>query len=322
MSIIEKAVEKKSKAAQESGGGAPVSTSSSLSQSSKDHSSIERALGGQSEQASAEQSQSAIGSEVLDAPGAEASAPQAAADSDGTIDLDRLRALGMVTPDMSRSKISEEYRLIKRPLLKNAFGQGATVVANGNLIMVTSSLPGEGKTFTAVNLAMSIALELDKTVLLVDADVAKRSMGNLFGVKAERGLVDYLLGETNSLSDILIRTNVPKLVLLPAGKRHVHSTELLASENMKSLLQELCHRYPDRVVIFDSPPLLATSEASVLASQMGQLVMVVETARTSREALREALALVDPAMIVGLVLNKSGQAFGTDYYGAYSYYGT
>jgi len=223
---------------------------------------------------------------------------------------------------MSRNQISEEYRLIKRPLLKNAFGQGATIVSNGNLIMVTSSLPGEGKTFTAINLAMSIATELDKTVLLVDADVAKPAVSRVLGIDTREGLVDYLLGEVGNLSDILMRTNVPKLTVLPAGKKHGHSTELLASEGMKSLLQELCHRYPDRIVIFDSPPLLATSEASVLASQMGQLVMVIEADRTSHEVVKEALALVDSSMIIGLILNKSGQIFGTDYYGSYAYYGT
>jgi len=238
------------------------------------------------------------------------------------IDVNKLRGLGMVTPDMERSKISEEYRLIKRPLLKNAFGKGATVVPNGNLIMVTSSFPGEGKTFSSINLAMSIALEMDKTVLLVDGDVAKPSVSRVLGIKPKKGLVDYLLGEVNSLNEVLLRTNIPKLAILPSGKRHAHSTELLSSDAMKHLLHELSSRYPDRIVIFDSPPLLATSEASVLTSQMGQLVLVVEAGKTPQEALKEALALVDKNMIIGLILNKSGQLFGSDYYGSYSYYGT
>lgn len=241
---------------------------------------------------------------------------------DVTVDVERLEALGMITPTSSkRSKIAEEYRLIKRPLLDNAANKGATVASNTNLITVTSSLPGEGKTFTAINLAISIATERDKTVLLVDADVAKPSVMRILGIKAEKGLTDYLLGEVNSLSDVLLKTDVPNLTILPAGKRDLHSTELLASENMRMLLQEMSVRYPDRIIIFDSPPLLATSEASVLANQMGQIMVVVEAGSTSQEVFKEAIALIDPEMIIGLVLNKSGQAFGADYYGSYSYYG-
>ena len=246
----------------------------------------------------------------------------ATAKPDVTIDVERLDALGMITPTSSkRSKIAEEYRLIKRPLLDNVANKGAAIVENVNLIAVTSSLPGEGKTFTAINLAMSIASEKDKTVLLVDADVAKPSVMRLLGIKAEKGLTDYLLGEVNSLSDVLLKTDIPNLTILPAGKRDLHSTELLASENMRMLLQEISSRYPDRIIIFDSPPLLATSEASVLANQMGQIIVVVEAGSTSQDMFKEAIALVDPEMIIGLVLNKSGQAFGTDYYGSYSYYG-
>lgn len=245
-------------------------------------------------------------------------------DSDVKLDLDRLRALGMVTPDLERSAIAEEYRLIKRPLINNVLGKGATVVPNANLIMVTSSLPGEGKSFSSINLAMSIALERDKTVLLVDADVAKPSLNKTLGIKAEKGLVDYLLGEAPDLSSLLLKTNVPKLSILPSGKRHAHSTELLASENMRSLLQELASRYPDRIIIFDSPPLLATSESSVLANQMGQVVVVVEAERTPENVVKDAVAMLDKNMIIGLILNKSGQLFGSDYYGSYGYgaYGT
>lgn len=233
------------------------------------------------------------------------------------IDLERLTALGMVVPQSERSQISEEYRLIKRPLIQNADNKGATVVAHPNLIMVTSSLPGEGKTFSSINLAMSIAVEKDKTVLLVDADVARPSLVKVLGIDSEKGLIDYLLGEVSSLSEVLHRTNIPNLSIISAGKRHTDSTELLASDNMKYLLEELARRYPDRIIIFDSPPLLATSEASVLANQMGQIVAVVEAGSTSQEVLKEALDLINPEMIIGLILNKSSQKFGTDYYGPY-----
>ena len=237
----------------------------------------------------------------------------------GMINLARLKQAGMITPDGERSTIAEEYRQIKRPLIMNAFNQGVATVKNGNLIMVTSSLPGEGKSFSSVNLAMSIAMEMDHTVLLVDADVAKPSVPGLLGLKADRGLMDLLLDESLQLADVLIKTNVEKLTLLPAGRGHRYSTELLASVAMRRLIEEMGQRYSDRIIIFDSPPLLATSEARVLASYMGQIVVVVEAQKTTHEALREALKHLEHCDIVGTLLNKGNHLPGNSYYG--SYYG-
>jgi len=232
--------------------------------------------------------------------------------------------MGMISPDGERSQIAEEYRLIKRPLLMNAFGQGATPVRNGNMIMVTSSLPGEGKTFCSINLAISIAMELDRTVLLVDADVAKPSVLRYLGVKAEQGLLDVLRDDKLNIGDVLIKTNVENLSILPAGRTYKHATELLASEAMTSLIREIANRYPDRIVIFDSPPLLATSEASVLASHMGQIVMVIEAEKTPQEAVKEAVARIEGACdVIGTILNKATPIAGTDYYyGNYGSYGS
>ncbi len=237
------------------------------------------------------------------------------------LDLAQLKSTGLITPETERSQIAEEFRVIKRPLLKNAFGQGAALVDNGNLIMVSSAFPNEGKTFTSINLALSIASELDHTVLLIDADVARPAVSSYFGIDTGPGLVDYLLGEEPDLSTLLIKTGIPKVTLLPAGKRHHHSTELLASENMRNLLEELSLRYPDRVIIFDSPPLLVTTEASVLAGLVGQIVVVVESEKTTQAALKEALSLLDPNKSIGLVLNKSRQSFGSEYGTYYGYYG-
>ena len=237
------------------------------------------------------------------------------------IDFALLRARGLLTSDDERSSLAEEYRMIKRPLLANAFGSNP--VKNGNLIMVTSSLPGEGKTFTAINLAISIAMELDRTVLLVDADVAKPRMPEYLGFSAEHGLLDILRQGTRDLSNVILRTNIDKLSILPAGRTYARATELLASEAMDRLIAELANRYPDRLVLFDSPPLLATSEASVLASHMGQIVMVTEAGKTPKNALREALARLEGACdVVGMVLNKSAShnAGGYGYYG-YGGYG-
>lgn len=234
------------------------------------------------------------------------------------LNLERIRAMGLLVPDARRSRIKEEYRHIKRPLLVNAAGKGATIVEHPNLIMVTSARPGEGKTFTACNLALSIAAERDRTVLLVDADVIKPSIAKMLGFEAERGLVDLLIDEQMELADVLVDTNVPSLTILPAGSTHHLSTELLASDNMRKLAVEMSRRYADRIIVFDSPPLLVTTEASVLANLAGQIVMVVEAGRTLQSQVQEALALLDPNQIVGFVLNKKRGILGSDYHG-YSY---
>lgn len=232
-----------------------------------------------------------------------------------TLNMEWIGAAGMLTPDTRRSRIKEEYRHIKRPLLMNIDGKGASTVKHANLIMVTSARPGEGKTFTACNLALSIAAERDRTVLLVDADVVKPSVARVLGFETDLGLVDFLIDDQLDLADVLLDTNVPSLTILPAGSKHHLSTELLASENMLKLATEMSSRYPDRIIIFDSPPLLATTEASVLASLMGQIIMVVSAGRTQQSHVKEALALLNPNQIVGFVLNKSRGTLGSDYYG-------
>jgi protein-tyrosine kinase len=236
------------------------------------------------------------------------------------LNLQRLREVGLLTPEMARTQMAEEYRIIKRPILNNAFGNVAHRPAHANLVMVASSVPGEGKTFTAINLAMSVAMELDRTVLLVDSDVLKPEVTRLMGIQAERGLTDVLLDPSIPLSDVLIRTDVHKLSILPAGRRHSHSNELMASEAMRDLAEELAARYPDRLVIFDSPPLLATTEAQIVAGLMGQIVLVVEAEHTLRAMVRETLSLFGDDKVVGLVLNKSRQITRNDFYG-YGQYG-
>ena len=235
-----------------------------------------------------------------------------------TLELERLRQRGLLVPDTQRSRIREEYRHIKRPLLMNAAGKGATVAEYANVIMVTSANPGEGKTFTASNLALSIATERDQTVLLVDADLVRPSVNKLFDFEAEMGLVDYLIEDSLKLSEVLLKTNIPSLTILPAGSSHHLSTELLGSGNMRVLVQEMSKRYSDRIVIFDSPPLLATSEASILAGLVGQVVMVVEAEKTRQSQVKEALALLDANTIVGFVLNKTRGPLA-DYYYGYGY---
>lgn len=234
------------------------------------------------------------------------------------IDLARLQQMGVVTADGARSSAAEDFRIIKRPLLRSAAAAMAAGIPNGNLIVVSSALPGEGKTWCSVNLAMSIAMEQDHRVLLVDADVARPSVLKLLGLAPAPGLMDVLLSDRRSLADVILRTNIANLSLLPAGRNSAHATELLASHTMSTLLAELAQRYPDRIVIFDSPPLLLTSEASVLAAQMGQVVMVVEAEATTERDVREALRRLENCPRVDLICNKTRPFPGdSNYYGYY-----
>lgn len=180
------------------------------------------------------------------------------------------------SPDSSHH-IQEEFRHIKRKLLNNAFGPASKTLKHSNLIMVSSSNPNEGKTFISINLALSIALEQDKTVLLVDADVLRPSLHKELEFESKQGLLEYLLDEVSSLSDVIYNTNIPNLKLIPAGKPHHLTNELLASEKMASLAEELAIRYPDRIVIFDCPPIIGVTETPVLSSLVGQAVLVVES---------------------------------------------
>jgi len=234
-----------------------------------------------------------------------------------TIDLEQLRRQNMVLPGDRRTPVAEAYRRIKQKILLNLSTPGPKTRAN--LVMVTSSVPGEGKSFCAINLALSIALEQDHTVLLVDGDVARPSLPHLLGFEGGKGLMDVLADRRVRLSDVLCDTNMGKLMLLPAGTAHPQATELMASSSMRVLLHELADPDPNRVIIFDSPPLMAASEASVLASQMGQVVVVVEAEKTSEGLLKIALGRLESANIVGLVLNKGAHAAQWDGYGEYGY---
>ena len=200
----------------------------------------------------------------------------------------------------------------------SATPSAAARVKHGNLVMVTSALPSEGKTFTSLNLALSIATEIDSTVLLVDGDVAHPSIPEIIGAPHGPGLLDLLTRDDLDFADALVKTNIEKLSLLPAGTRHRRSTELLASEQMASLLREIASRYRDRIIIFDSPPLLATTEARVLATNMGQIVMVVAADATSQHAVNQALATIEGCEIVLMVLNKASRTDVGTYYGYYA----
>jgi protein-tyrosine kinase len=231
------------------------------------------------------------------------------------IDLDALAAAGFVTPLAQRSQIADEFRVIKRPIIRNARERTGPRGERANLVMVTSAIPAEGKSFVALNLALSIALEVDSTVLLVDADVANPSLMRLTHLpQGSKGLLDLLTSADTKLSDVLLKTNVEKLSLLPSGTAHGRATEMLASEAMASLLEEMASRYHDRILVFDSPPLLATTEARALAAHMGQIVMVVQADRTTQVLVKHALETIESCPVVMLVLNKAPRAEAGSYY--------
>ena len=235
------------------------------------------------------------------------------------IDIAALMARNIITPATKRNRTMEEFRLIKRMILNRRWDESD---APGNTIVVTSALPSEGKTTTAVNLAMSIAAEEDLRVVLVDADFIKPDALRQLGVHASKGLIDVLQNPRMDLSEVMLRTDIDKLSLIPSGQLHDRCTELLASARMDEIISELASRYQDRILIFDSPPLLVTTESVVLASHMGQIVMVVQAGRTKRESLNSALELLGDRPNLGLVLNRTTARLGNVEFGSYysSYY--
>lgn len=234
-----------------------------------------------------------------------------------SVDRRKLRAAGVVAPEDEERRLGEEYRLVKRPLLKAISNKSAPPLSN--VIVVTSAVPGEGKTFTSVNLALSLALERNREVVLVDGDVAKRDITRLFGLDDEPGLLDAAGAERRELGETVLRTDVPSLFVMPAGTQHAEATEILASERMIALVSALASD-PRRIVLVDSPPLLVTSEAGVLASLAGQVVVVVKASETPQEIVLRAVETLPEDKAVSLVLNQV-LSVPERSYGHYGYYG-
>ena len=219
---------------------------------------------------------------------------------------DHLRSLNMLIPGSDQHLLySDEYRRVKRPLLSNAFGKTSQLVEQGNLILVTSSIPGEGKTYTAINLALSIAQERDHTVLLVDCDVIRQGTSRMLQVAEKPGLVELLETDQVSVGDVLLATDVPSLSLISAGKQHEYVTELLASQRMQAVVEEISKRYDDRIIIFDAPPILPTPQTHVLAELAGQIVFVIEAGKTPQSVVEDALEMLPEGSATSLLMNKS-----------------
>lgn len=236
------------------------------------------------------------------------------------LDLKALTARGYLVPGAPRSRLEDEFRGAKRGLLVNLRGQSAAPVARANCIMITSSVPGEGKTFTAINLAMSLAMEVDTSVMLIDADVMRPSVMDRLGLQTGPGLLDLLRDPGVKLSDVVLRTSIDKLSLLPAGQGSGQATELLGSAAMHRLVDQLAAGDQKRILVFDSPPLLPAPETRALATHMGQIVLVIEAHGTLQRTVSEALELIKDCPVVMTLLNKTrGGSVGGYGYGAYGY---
>ena len=238
-----------------------------------------------------------------------------------TVDIKDLESQGLHPHDDDIELVAQEFRQIKRPVLHTAFTIAGVGEGYANVIMMASALPRSGKTFCSINLAMSIARERDVGAVIVDADVLKPNISRAFGLEDRVGLIDYLLDSSVTLDDILVGTDLYDIVIVPAGRQHEEATELLASRRMQELIHALSERYYARAIVVDTPPLLLTNEAHVLAENMGQIVMVVEAGESSQESTVQALSSLDRSKPINAILNKARNASFGSYRGSeYGYY--
>jgi exopolysaccharide/PEP-CTERM locus tyrosine autokinase len=239
----------------------------------------------------------------------------------GQVDRASLGAAGYVMPDAAVTGLAEEFRIIKRQLLLGAGGKTHLPDEKRRAILICSAQPDEGKTFCAVNLAMSLASEKEVEVLLVDGDFPKPEVLATLGLESGPGLIDAIADPGLDPESLVIATDIPGLSVLPAG-RHVNNvTELLASDRTREVLAALAGASRRRLVIFDSPPALVASPATVLATHVGQLVMVVRADRTTEADLREAIGLLSGCEDISLILNGAGFAANGRRFGSYYGYG-
>jgi protein-tyrosine kinase len=236
-----------------------------------------------------------------------------------TIDRPKLRSMDLLPPPDAERQMTSQYQHIKRPLVASVLNRNPALGAASHVIMMASALPGEGKTFTSINLALSLALEKDIEVLLVDADVRKPHVSRLFDVENERGLIDLLLDNTLRASQVILRTDVPGLSLMPAGRPIETATELLSSERMAEVIAQLAAPDGRRIVLLDSPPLLLSTESHALAASAGQVVMVVRAEVTSQAAVKDAINSIVAGKTVSLILNQTSAPPSSGYYGYGSY---
>ena len=235
-----------------------------------------------------------------------------------TIDLAFLDTAGFITPDTKNHQLFEQYRHLKMQILSHAFANKTPDGNNSNLVIVTSAVSGEGKTFTSLNLALSVAYEYNNTVLFMDGDTYKQTSSKLLNIYEKEGLTDYLMDANKNLTDVLFSTNIEKFTVIPSGKSHARTTELFNSKRMQFLMHELSRRYNDRLIIIDTPPLLEDTSTSAIASHADQVILVIEAEKTPKHIVEEALRRLEGDKHIGVILNKSNQRYGGEY-GYYSY---
>ena len=236
------------------------------------------------------------------------------------LEWDRLYREGYLTSQNQTSLTAEEFRVIKRPLLRAAFNRDGTQRRLGHMTMVTSACPGDGKTFTSINLALSVATERDLHVLLIDCDIRRMGLSRALGLSERPGLMDLLVRPGVTFQDVAVKTSIPNLTIIPAGRPVDGSTEIFASQTMAKFAREVAGRYKDRFVIFDTPPVLASSEAGVLAHLVGQVVVVVRANETRKRAVAETVGMFDSSVPLNFVLNRVSPSSSTDRFGYYEYY--
>ena len=239
----------------------------------------------------------------------------------GTVDRDSLREGGFILPEAPVSALAEEFRIVKRQLLQAASGKTGIADDKRQTILVCSAGPDEGKTFCAINLALSMASEKDVEVLLVDGDFSKPEILSILGVEGGPGLIDAIADPSIDPDSLVIQTDIERLSVLPAGRQANNVTELLASKHTRQVLDTLTMRHPKRIVIFDSPPALVASPATILSSKVGQIVMVVRADKTKEADLREAVGLLSGCEHLSLMLNGAGFAANGRRFGSYYGYG-
>ncbi|HUQ10659.1 MAG TPA: AAA family ATPase [Steroidobacteraceae bacterium] len=236
-----------------------------------------------------------------------------------SIDREALRRMELLPPANYERQIASQYQHIKRPLVASVLNRDPALGSTPHIIMMASALSGEGKTFTSINLALSLALEKDVEVLLVDADVRKPHVSRIFGMEKEKGLIDLLTDNALQPSQVILRTDVPNLSVMPAGQPIETATELLASERMRDVAAQLAAPDGRRIVLLDSPPLLMSTESIALSTSAGQVVLVVRAEVTAQQAVKDAIATIASNKPISLILNQTSTPPSAGYYGYGSY---
>ncbi len=214
----------------------------------------------------------------------------------------KLRQKGMVTLDMKNRGIIEEFRHLKRNLLKNITKSDDPM---GVGVVVSSAWPGEGKTFTALNLIMSLSMEKTKKILFVDADLEKGEATKFLDLQNHRGLTDYLEDSSLDANDVTLQTNIESLKIIPRGITATHSAEVFSTRRMEELVKEICQNGLYEMVVFDSPPVLVSSSANILSGMADQTLVVIQANETTGKSIREVEEKLVDSRSIGYVLNRA-----------------